>query len=181
MKALLTQSRENPSPAHPQAPPKLTQSLPKTRCPHPKGKKNPSKKSSIGDYSRFPGHLSPNPTAPSQTPHKTPPKVNHSSGKKFFSLTASFLGCCSTGWVCSPGAGECSTPSTNNPAFAKGSTGSYVVQEAEEKHPQFGVVWAVKCVPCWLVHLPGTERVPWHPGGKQGGRGRRLRRCWQGK
>lgn len=68
-----------------------------------------------------------------------------------------------------------------HPAFAKGSTGSYVVQEAEEKHPQFGVVWAVKYVPCWLVHLLGTERVPWHPGGKQGGRGRRLRRCWQGK
>lgn len=108
-----------PQPCTPPGTAKTHPVLAKDKVPAAKREKNPSKKRSIRDYSRFPGHLSPNPTAPSQTPHKTPPKVNHSSGKKFFSLTASFLGCCSTGWVCSPGAGECSTPSTNTPPLPK--------------------------------------------------------------
>lgn len=66
-----------------------------------------------------------------------------------------------------------------HPPFTKGHTGSYVVQAAEEAHPQFGVVRAVKSAPCWLIQ--STEQLPWHPGGNQGGRERRLRRCWQGK
>lgn len=44
MRILPAQNWENPSPAHPRTPPKPTQPLPKTRCPQPKGKKNPSEK-----------------------------------------------------------------------------------------------------------------------------------------
>lgn len=90
---------------------KPTQPLPKTRYLQPKGKKIPLEKTFPG----FQAIYRLTPLLPHKHHEKTLPKLILFLGRIFFSLTASFLGCCSAGWVCSFGAGQCSTPSTNTP------------------------------------------------------------------